>query len=76
MLGPFENEEEILEAMLYWQKRALEAERDLEESLDFNEEYVDLILQARKERDYYKQQFLDKDDEMRFILGDDRGERE
>jgi len=33
----WENEEEIVEAMLYWQKRALEAERMLESELDYQE---------------------------------------
>lgn len=42
----WKNEEEIVEAMLYWQKRALEAEREVEDTLDYVEfllnEYVDL----------------------------------
>lgn len=41
------NEEELLEGFLYWQKRA---------------------LQAEKEREYFKQQFLDKDKEIKHIM--------
>jgi hypothetical protein len=89
MIGPYESEEEMLEAILYWQKRALEAERDLKESLDYNEEYVDMILEAEKkldhqihfsnmifewydqtvtEKEYYKQQFLDKQKEIEVLI--------
>ena len=68
MNGPWEDEQEILTELLYWQKRALEAERDLGEALDDLEEYVDLILEARGERDYYKAQFLDKDSELWAII--------
>jgi hypothetical protein len=75
MIGPYESEEEVLKCMLYWQKRALEAEQWLEESLDGNEEYVDIILEERKqfrqmelERDYWKQQFLDKEKELKMLV--------
>ena len=68
MNGPWKDEEGLLKCMQYWQKRALEAERDLGEALDDLEEYVDLILEARGERDYYKAQFLDKDSELWAII--------
>jgi hypothetical protein len=68
MIGPYENEEELLKCMLYWQKRALEAEQWLEESLDANEEYVDIILAERDAKEYYKQQFLDKDKELQEVI--------
>ena len=43
----WEDEQEIIEELLYWQKRA---------------------LQAEKERKYFKQQFLDKEKEIREIF--------
>lgn len=51
----WEDEQAIIDELLYWQKRA---------------------LQSEKEREYYKQQFLDKEEEIRFILGGERGGRE
>jgi hypothetical protein len=76
MLGPWKDDKEMIECIMYWQKRALEAEREVEEALDYNEEMVELVLEAREQfremelqRDYYKQQFLDKENEIRFLLG-------
>lgn len=71
MIGPYESEEDMLEAILYWQKRALAAEKQVEEECDAYEDMVDTALEFKNARDYYKQQFLDKDRELRFILGDD-----
>jgi hypothetical protein len=68
MNGPWKDEEELRECMLYWQKRALEAEIEVEEVLDYNEELVELVLEARGNAEYYKQQFLDKDKEMRIMI--------
>ena len=51
----WEDEQELIEELLYWQKRA---------------------LQVEKERKYFKQQFLDKQRELEFILGGYRGDRE
>lgn len=65
----WKNEEELLESMLYWQKRALEAEKEREEVLDDLEEWIKLAA-------YWKQQFVDKEAEVRFILGGERGDRE
>lgn len=61
MIGPYENEEDMLEAILYWQGRALAAEKEREETLDELEEYI-------KSAAYYKQQFLDKDAEVFELL--------
>ncbi len=47
MNAPWEDEQQIIEELLYWQRRA---------------------LQAEKERDYFKQQFLDKDKEMKNVM--------
>ena len=33
-------------------------------------------FEMKKQRDYYKQQFLDKEEEIRFILGGEIGDRE
>ena len=68
MLGPWKDDAEVIECMMYWQKRALEAERDLEEVLDDNEDLVELVLEARGNADYWHQQFLDKDKEIRAAL--------
>lgn len=43
----WEDQQEIIDELLYWQKRA---------------------LQAEKEREYYKQQFLDKDLEIHEVI--------
>jgi len=56
MLGPYENEEEMMKCILYWQARALESEKWLEESLDTCEDYVDIIL---KERDEHKKEIME-----------------
>ena len=45
--GPWDDEEETIKCMLYWQERA---------------------LQAEKERKYFKQQFLDKDKELKMLI--------
>ena len=75
MLGPWKDDKEMIECIMYWQKRALEAEQWLEESLDGNEGYFYIILEERDkfrqmelERDYWKQQFLDKDREMQLVI--------
>jgi hypothetical protein len=47
MSGPWKNEEELLQCLLYWQNRA---------------------LQSEKEREYFKQQFLDKDKEIKHLM--------
>ena len=55
----WKNEEEIVEAMLYWQKRALNAEREVEETLDYVEflvnEYVDL------QKEYFRLEHIVED---------------
>jgi L-lactate utilization protein LutB len=65
----WENEQEIINELLYWQKRALAAEKEREEVLDELEEYIKMAA-------YFKQQWVDKDEELRFILGGERGDRE
>ena len=60
--------EEMIEYMLYWQNRALEAEREVEEVPDDNEDLVELVLEAHGTADYWHQQFLDKDKEIRVAL--------
>lgn len=61
MIGPYESEDEMLEAILHWQKRALAAEKEVEETLDDLEVYIKLAA-------YYKQQRLDKDEEIKEIM--------
>lgn len=75
MLGPWKDEEEMLECIMYWQKRALEAEKEIESTLDYERFLLDetLMYQERfyemeEQRDYYKQMFLDKDSETREAL--------
>jgi hypothetical protein len=67
-MGPYESEEEILEAILYWQKRALKDEKWLENEADYVEELIDEILKERKHKEYWKQQFLDKDKELKMLV--------
>jgi hypothetical protein len=43
----WENEEELLKSMLYWQKRALEAEKHAEEDADEIEDLINIILEER-----------------------------
>lgn len=40
----YKTKEELLECMLYWQQRALEAERELESELDYERFLVDETL--------------------------------
>ena len=54
MNGPWKDEEELLECMLYWQKKALETVKWLDE--------------MEIERNYYKQQFLDKQKELQEVI--------
>lgn len=67
MIGPYQNEEEILQELLYWQKRALSAEKELEKTLDDLEYYI--IISS-----YFKDQFLDKQGELELVIkmGDTR----
>ena len=65
----WEDEQEIIEELLYWQKRALAAEKEREEVLDELEGYIKIAA-------YFKQQYLDKDEEIKFILGGEMGDWE
>jgi hypothetical protein len=40
----WEDEQEIINELLYWQKRALEAERELEQELDYEEFLLDQYM--------------------------------
>jgi len=68
MNGPWENEEELLKCMLYWQKEALEAFNFLEMEDDYIEDLIEIVLQERREKEYYKQQFLDKQKELEEVM--------
>ena len=61
----WEDEQELLKEFMYWQKRALKAERELK----LENELLDLIMewneQTITEKEYWKQQFLDKEKELR-----------
>lgn len=57
----WKDEQELIDSMLYWQKRALAAEKEREEILDDLEDYIIIA-------EYYKQQFLDKDLEIREVI--------
>ena len=74
-MGPYKTIEEVVECMLYWQMRALEAEKNRDEDTDTIEIYIEWIIQKmkatrrlKKDRDYYKQQFLDKEKEIKILL--------
>lgn len=47
MMGPYESEEDMMEAILLWQRQYLE---------------------MKKQRNYFKQQCMDKDEELKECL--------
>lgn len=51
MNGPWKSEEELIEAMMYWQNRALNAEKDLDSELEFVGELIQSLLLEREVSD-------------------------
>ena len=76
MNGPYRNIDDAVKCLLYWQRRALVAEGEVEDCLDYEEFLLTEYVKLQKEyfemeiaKNYFKQQFLDKENEIRFILG-------
>jgi hypothetical protein len=68
MNGPWKDEEELMKCMLYWQKEALEGYNFLEMEADYIEDLIKTLLQECREKEYYKQQFLDKQAELEEVM--------
>ena len=69
MIGPYESGKELIKYILYWQKRALEAEKWLEDEADYIEELIDTIMFERFEHEREIMEYKKKMYKATFIVG-------